>query len=288
VDEPGVPPEAIIRAGLRRVEDPEVQMQLPERTALRRMVNRAQNATRPGMPANIQDIEVVHPYDRTAAGERFLHYDSGRDDPDRILIFTTKENLRILCQSAVIFADGTFKTVPNMFLQMYSLHAEFREHVFPLVYCLTARKTELTYFTIYSEVTRICDQYHFLLSPATVMQDYELAAMNAAQRVFPNASIKGCLFHFSQSMWRKINSAGLRDAFVDPEDSTIRDSFRELVGLAFVPLEEVGQRFDEVTRGMDRAMAPVIQLMETTYIRGARPRLRARRRNQPPAPQSPR
>ncbi|XP_052127756.1 uncharacterized protein LOC127750338 [Frankliniella occidentalis] len=285
LDDPGVAPEAIIRSELRNVVDPEVQMQLPERPALRRMVNRAQNAARPGMPTNLQDIVIVAPYTRTASGERFLHYDSGPGDEERILMFTTKENLRILCMSIILFADGTFKTVPNMFLQMYSIHGEFRDNIFPLVFCLTVRKSEDTYRRMYSELIHMCEQYHFHLQPEIIMQDFELAAMNAAKALFPNVQIKGCLFHFSQSIWRKVASAGLRDAFVDRDDSTIRDNFRELVGLAFVPIAEVEQRFDEIKGNMHRDMEPVVKHLEKTYIRGEPPRRPAtRRRNPAPRP----
>ncbi len=95
LDDPGVAPEAIIWSELRNVVDPEVQMQLPERPALRRMVNRAQNAARPGMPTNLQDIVIAAPYTRTASGERFLHSASGPGDEERILLFTTKETVAI-------------------------------------------------------------------------------------------------------------------------------------------------------------------------------------------------
>lgn len=287
-EEPGVASETIIRAGLRNVVDPEVQLGLPERPTLRRLVNRAQNAARPVMPSNLVDIVIVEPYTTTTAGERFLQFDSGPGDEDRIFIFTTRENLRILCMSAILFADGTFKTVPNMFLQMYSMHGEFHGHVVPLVFCLTVRKNEDTYRRMYSELVRLCEQFHFRLHPTIVMQDYELAAMNAAKAVFPNAQIKGCLFHFSQSMWRKLASSGLRDAFVDRDDSTIRDNFRELLGLAFVPIADVEIRFEEIKRDMHRDMEPVVKHLEKTYIRGEAPPRRATRRRAPPAPVAPR
>src|SRR5438105_682639 len=43
-------------------------------------------------------------------------------DVDRILLFTTIANVRYLEQSTFWIMDGTFKTVPNIFRQLYSIH----------------------------------------------------------------------------------------------------------------------------------------------------------------------
>lgn len=41
------------------------------------------------------------------------------------------------------------------------------------------------------------------------MIDFEKAAENAFSHSFPQAQIKGCFFHFAQSLWRNIQSIGL-------------------------------------------------------------------------------
>ncbi|KAK4872010.1 hypothetical protein RN001_016134 [Aquatica leii] len=48
-------------------------------------------------------------------------YDSGPAD-DRLLIFCTRKNLQVLARTANWYADGTFKTVPHFFHQLYTLH----------------------------------------------------------------------------------------------------------------------------------------------------------------------
>lgn len=40
------------------------------------------------------------------------------------------------------------------------------------------------------------------LKPEVVLCDFELAFMNAVAEVFPGSRIQGCLFHFTQSIWR--------------------------------------------------------------------------------------
>ncbi|MCP3668398.1 MAG: hypothetical protein GY696_38925 [Gammaproteobacteria bacterium] len=77
-------------------------------------------------------------YDNTAARfERFLFYDSGQAaGQDRILIFSTNNNLNVLETSDKWFADGTFSISPPLFTQLYTIHAERMNRVHPLIYAL--------------------------------------------------------------------------------------------------------------------------------------------------------
>ena len=41
------------------------------------------------------------------------------------------------------------------------------------------------------------------------MIDFELAVHNVIRTLFPDCIIKGCIFHFSQALWRKLQEVGL-------------------------------------------------------------------------------
>ena len=47
-------------------------------------------------PATLREINVPEELRRTLRGDVFLIHDFGRDDPDRFLIFPTRENLNNL------------------------------------------------------------------------------------------------------------------------------------------------------------------------------------------------
>jgi hypothetical protein len=49
-------------------------------------------------------------------------------------MFTTNENLNILNAFKIWFADGTFKSVPNIFNQLYTIHGNIDCTVYPLIY----------------------------------------------------------------------------------------------------------------------------------------------------------
>ena len=59
---------------------------------------------------------------------------------DRILIYASPEQLKVLQESKDFLVDGTFKVVPEVFYQLYIIHALYRDHVVPVVYALLRKK----------------------------------------------------------------------------------------------------------------------------------------------------
>lgn len=58
----------------------------------------------------------------------------------------------------------------------------------------------------------VCKVIYEILQFISILLDFELAMMNAALNIFPNTAIKGYLFHFYQTIKRKIVNSGLREA----------------------------------------------------------------------------
>lgn len=66
------------------------------------------------------DFEVPELYSKANNGEEFLMYDSiSKKLGGRLMVFTTQTLLRMLCDCEIILVDGTFKTCPNLFSQVY-------------------------------------------------------------------------------------------------------------------------------------------------------------------------
>ena len=49
------------------------------------------------------------------------------------------------------------------------------------------------------------------------MIDFEAAMWKALAAVLPDVQIKGCAFHLSQAIWRKVQELGLQKAYSDDE-----------------------------------------------------------------------
>ena len=91
--------------------------------------------------------EVVFKCNLTRGGEEFVHFgDDGRKD---LIVFTTKSNLNLL-NNKKVYGDGTFKVVPNLWYQIYTIHAEVSGKVVPLAFSLLPSKKAETYVRMFS------------------------------------------------------------------------------------------------------------------------------------------
>ena len=254
---------------------PHILMALPKRSSLHRVLRRhRQKELESGandqiLPAAPADLTFDFP-------SRFAHlllFDSGPGD-DRLIILGDSILLDGLARSEVWLADGTFKVVPSIYFQLYSIHFQYINGINPAaVYCLLTNKTRTTY-------DRLVAQLKILIpgaSPKTILTDFELASMAAFTQGYPEASVTGCYFHLNQSVIRKVNELGMKTDY--ESDDALRGGVRCLSALAHVPVDDVAESFDVLTESMPEheKMNELLSYFEHTYIRGRR--LHGRRNN---------
>ena len=119
---------------------------------------------------------------------------------DRIFIYASPEQLHVLQTTRDFLVDGTFKVVPEIFYQLFIIHAVYRRHVVPVVYALLRRKNVETYQRLVDEVIKIAPNW----SPASITMDFEQASINTFQQKFQSVALSGCYFHLQQSIHRKL------------------------------------------------------------------------------------
>ena len=95
--------------------------------------------------------------------------------------------------------DGTFKTSPALFYQLYTIHGVHGGVVVPFVYVYMPGKSEELYTELFTAVRN--KTYG---EPEIIISDFEKAAINAAKNVFPATEFFGCLFHLTQNIFRHI------------------------------------------------------------------------------------
>lgn len=66
--------------------------------------------------------------------DKFYMGDSGQNDKNRVLYFTTEQNLKLLSKYRDWYCDGTFDISPNIFKQVYTVHIIIRGTTLPMVY----------------------------------------------------------------------------------------------------------------------------------------------------------
>ena len=191
-------------------------------------------------------------------------HDSGANDPARILAMGNHELLKALKKNQ-IFGDGTFDKVPSMFYQLYTWHAQVGNSYPPCIYFLLPKKNEDTYRRMFEILKSLLPD----LGPTQIFVDFEKAAINAARIAFPQAEIKGCYFHLSQSVIRKINAVGLKPSY--EADLNTKLLLKSLSALSFVPATDVRSVFNQLaaTYPEEDSYTEVLNYFYSTYIEGA-------------------
>ena len=137
------------------------------------------------------------------------------------------------------FLDGTFKTAPSIFFQLYTMHALVSERTIPCVYALLPNKSQATYTMLLQQLMTINGN----LNPVTIMVDFEQAMINSVHQVLPNTQVKGCFYHFSQNVYRKIQEHGLQQRYQEDTDFALK--LRMIPALTFVLPQDVIAAFEE-------------------------------------------
>ena len=186
------PPRRIISATTINLTA-DAQSIVPNREALRAKIQRKRRRIEIGHEPEPTSLEFPIP-DRfksvTHAGHevRFLLHDDFEQidefeegsDNDRIIVFASDRMLGELRNASTWMLDGTFKVVPSLFFQLYTIHAIRGSHVFPCVYAFLPNKATATYKRLFQILKGARND----LNPQICITDLERAAVNALREEF--------------------------------------------------------------------------------------------------------
>ncbi|XP_062702222.1 uncharacterized protein LOC109413101 isoform X1 [Aedes albopictus] len=179
---------------------------------------------------------------RNINGKQFYH-----GCKENTLFFVVPATLEALSKTAstVLYFDGTYKTKPSIFNQLFMAYAELDHKVFPLAYMPSEHgaPNELQYCSILEHLLSI-------MPPVTVVgtvTDFEKALVKACRAIFPTATHQGCLFHFKQAVRRRIIS----DLHVQPTSPEYKH-YRMAMQLAHLPPSKMVEGVDTVISHIKR------------------------------------
>ena len=245
---------------------------LPSSNSLKKMIRRVRQQSDPTNPQNLTDLIIPNEFKITHNNVNFLLFDSG-SSVNRILIFTTDSNLQVLASSKNWYCDGTFHSAPLVFQQVFSIHVIKDSISIPVVFALLPNKKQESYTSVFMQILISKPN----IKPQSIMSDFELAIVNGWKSVFPETKERFCFFHFSQNIYRKICSEGLKQRY----DCDLEFSFKikMLTALAFIPPEDVIVAFELLIVEGEFASEfdIIIDYLEDTYIGRYDLRLRKRR-----------
>ena len=138
--------------------------------------------------------------------------------------------------------DGTFKSIPRLFTQLFTIHSQYREHIVPLVYCLLPDKKRETYYNVLDIIKRKLAEMELVFDPDYVISDFETAQIGAVSTQLPRTHQRGCLFHFSQAVYKKVQKYHLSDLYFANPD--VKSFIRQLLALPFLPATDIVPTFE--------------------------------------------
>ena len=127
--------QQILGTELQNISDG-VGANLPSLETLRRNIRHScQDRNMPPTPSHREDIPDLPPaYRTTTNGDPFLVYDSGVEDEERILIFTSQDAMQFLSDSEHWCVDGTFRVCPENSFQLHTIHGRRDGRIFLYVF----------------------------------------------------------------------------------------------------------------------------------------------------------
>ena len=202
--------QAIIGANTQNLSEEE-RANLPDIETMRRSIRRAREGDNPPAPPAVNRGFVIPPeYQNMENGDPFLRFDNN-DPNDRILIFGTDDSLGFLANADDWYMDGTFTVAPPQFNQLYTVHGLSGDHHVVGCYALLPNKNRGTYVELLQQDHRLTNG----AAPQTIMIDFEQVCIGAITMVFPNASVYGCLFHLTKSIYRHVQANGLQQQYLN-------------------------------------------------------------------------
>jgi len=135
----------------------EAAVLIPKYTATQRTIEcKRKRAEVPlPVPGSLADITIPDNLAVTSRNDNFVLWDSGDDDAHRMFVFKTDRNLELLEEHADWFMDRTFKIAPELFVQVFTVHALIDNRTEPLVYALTTSKVEADYVRLLQKVAEL-------------------------------------------------------------------------------------------------------------------------------------
>ncbi len=88
-------------------------------------MSKARRKTTPVIPTS-WIFEIPPLYQETLSQKRFLLMDFFlKRGKDRVIVYSTEEQLQLLFNSEVVFIDGTFSVAPDGFEQVFLIHVQY-------------------------------------------------------------------------------------------------------------------------------------------------------------------
>ncbi|KAK6182207.1 hypothetical protein SNE40_009939 [Patella caerulea] len=225
-----------------------------------RAANRVRELNRPKHPKDL-NFNIVE----SAIPEGFFQADLTVKG-ERHILLATERQLQQLSISRQWFIDGTFKIVKRPFYQLMSIHGFVRSgrqvKLVPLFFALMSRRRTIDYIAILKKIEDLLPNPPQL---KTAVMDFEAATWKAFGKVFPQVHVRGCLFHFTQAIWRHCQELGLQNKY--KVHGGTHNFIKKLMSLPFLPKSHIRDIFHQLQgKTSNDKLIKLMDYMERQWI----------------------
>ena len=136
--------------------------------------------------------------------------------------------------------------------------------MYPLLFALLPGKTQAVYSQLLTKLKASMADLQLQLVPTTIFMNFETAAQNTTRTVFPGITVKGCFFHYTQTIWRNTQHTGLQVTYINNED--IRQLVRRAAVLPLVPMDLIDDVWFNVLNALEDIDTPTNTTAFTDYV----------------------
>lgn len=124
-------------------------------------------------------IDIPEILQKDHHGKKFMLYDSGSSDENRVVVFCSEFKKKYIVNSKTWISDGTFRSTPVDFYQMLTIHFLFFGKTYPGFYILLRNKKEDSYLKAFNYI-----KSEFNCCPDNIIIDFEQGLYNAFKKKF--------------------------------------------------------------------------------------------------------
>ena len=182
---------------------------VPDFKNFKKSLYNKRNEVKPVEPKNTDDINLTDDrYIYTNDAKRYMLFDT--NDESRMICFASNIGLEILSKSTEWHSDGTFKSAPRKYKQLYHIHAWYKGRMYLCAKIFLKNKDEVTYDRMLTLLKQNALNNGYDLKPEKVTVDFEQSAINSFKRIF-KCIVKGKFSILNQNFFLKfiINSKRL-------------------------------------------------------------------------------
>lgn len=246
----------------------EVREYLPTKSALKQIIYRTKKKSDlPSEPSDI-NFQIDEKYVKLL-GNNFIIKDHIYDENKRIILLSSFKMMNLLSTARYWIMDGTFKVVPSIFHQLYTIHGNINDEnkTFPLLFCLSSNKDKRSYQLMFELIMEYGTENNLDMTPKVCILDFEKAAILSLRANFENVLLHGCLFHLGQIIYRKIQSSGLVNKYSTNQEFNIE--MKCLLALSYLSPDNIPIYFNEILSDLqDEDSKTIYDWFEANYVSG--------------------